>query len=99
MTSFRYELPDLALDPRYGCDTLYTPGGTFVTGGTILNVETDEGVQGEVPGAIDEKTARYLLGRDPLQREIVWHRPEEVETIPGCDAARERRCGALGHRR
>jgi L-alanine-DL-glutamate epimerase-like enolase superfamily enzyme len=73
VTSFKYDLPDLALDPRYGWDTLYTPGGTFSTGGSILTVETDAGVAGETPGAIDERTARYLLGRDPMQREEIWH--------------------------
>ena len=73
VTSFQYELPDLALDPRYGWDTLYTPGSTFMSEGSILTIETDGGVHGEVPGGVDERTARYLLGCDPLQREIIWH--------------------------
>ena len=71
-THYSYELPDLALDPRYGWDTLYTPGGTFKTGGTILSVETDGGVVGETQGAVDARTAGYLVGRDPLQREMIW---------------------------
>ena len=73
VTHFEYELADLSLDPRYGWDTLYTPGARWKTGGSILRIETDAGIAGEVPGDVDGRTAQYLIGRDPLQREIIWH--------------------------
>lgn len=73
VTHYEYELADLSLDPRYGWDTLYTPGARLRTGGSILTIETDAGIRGEVPGGVDARTAHYLLGRDPLQREIIWH--------------------------
>ena len=70
---FQYELADLSLEARYGFDTVYTPGSRLATKGSILTIETDAGIRGEVPGSIDARTAQYLLGRDPLQREIIWH--------------------------
>lgn len=73
VTHFQYELADLALEERYGFDTVYTPGGRFAKPQSILTIETDAGIHGEVPGNIDARTAQYLLGRDPLQREITWH--------------------------
>lgn len=73
VTHFQYELSDLALEPRYGFDTLYTPGGRLSKPESILTIETSAGIHGEVPGSVDARTAHYLLGRDPLQREIIWH--------------------------
>ena len=73
VTHYEYELADLAMDPRYGWDTLYTPGATWRTGGSVLTIETDAGITGEVPGGVDARTAQYLVGRDALQREIIWH--------------------------
>jgi len=70
VTHFEYELPDLA---RPTFDTFYTPGGRFTKPESILTIETDAGIHGEVPGRIDAHIANYLIGRDPLQREIIWH--------------------------
>ena len=91
-------MADLALDERYGFDTLYTPGGRFAKPQSILTIKTDAGIHGEVPGSINGRTAQYLLGRDPLQREIIWHdlkrsRRQPDATPPGsvdialCDIA------------
>ena len=73
VTVFEYQLVDLGLEERYGFDTVYTPGGNLKSTQSVLTIETDAGITGEVPGDIDARTARYLLGRDPLQREIIWH--------------------------
>ncbi len=72
-TQFDYAIDDLALEATLGFDTVYTPGGQLSSGGGILTIETSDGVRGEVPGGIDAHTARYLLGRDALQRELIWH--------------------------
>jgi L-alanine-DL-glutamate epimerase-like enolase superfamily enzyme len=73
VTHFQYELADLGLEEKLGFDTVYAPGSHLSSKGSILTVETDAGIQGEVPGGIDARSAQYLVGRDPLQREIIWH--------------------------
>lgn len=73
VTRFDYELADLGLEEKLGFDIVYQPGSRLPAGGSILTIETDAGVKGEVPGGIDARTARYILGRDPLQKEIIWH--------------------------
>ncbi|MEM7129310.1 MAG: enolase C-terminal domain-like protein [Chloroflexota bacterium] len=73
VTHFDYTVSDLAFEETLGFDTVYTPGGQLSSGGSILSIETSEGIRGEVPGSIDARTAHYLLGRNPLQREIIWH--------------------------
>ena len=70
---YQYDLDDLGLEEKFGFDTIYSPGSRLSANGTILTIETDAGIQGEAPGSIDARSARYLLGRDPLQREIIWH--------------------------
>ncbi|MBV7339560.1 mandelate racemase [Chloroflexi bacterium TSY] len=82
ITHFQYDLMDLALEVKYGFDTVYTPGDRFSTGGSILTIETDAGIRGEVPGTIDKRTAQYLLGRNPLQREIIWHDLKRLRRQP-----------------
>ena len=39
----------------------------------MVTIETSAGVKAEVPGGCDPRTARYLLGRNPLQRDVIWH--------------------------
>jgi L-alanine-DL-glutamate epimerase-like enolase superfamily enzyme len=73
VTRFDYELEDLALEETLGFDTVYKKGGRLASGGAILTIETSAGVKGSVPGGIDGRTAQYLLGRNPLDREIIWH--------------------------
>ena len=73
VTRFDYTVDGLALEEKLGFDTVYTPGGSLQSGGSILTIETSTGIRGEVPGGIDARTARYLLGRNPMQREIIWH--------------------------
>lgn len=73
VTHYTTTLTDLQLEETLGFDTVYKRGGNFSLSGSILTIETNEGVRGETPGGVDARTARYLLGRNPLQREIIWH--------------------------
>jgi len=72
VTNFKFEVPDLGLEVKLGFDTVYQPGSKLSSGGGILKIETDAGVSGEVPGGVDGRTAQYLLGRSPLDRETIW---------------------------
>jgi L-alanine-DL-glutamate epimerase-like enolase superfamily enzyme len=61
-------------------DMVYQPGGQVSSGGrlspggdSILTIETATGVRGVTPGSVDAATARYLLGRDALERDAIWH--------------------------
>lgn len=88
VTHFAYEIEDLDLEKKLGFDTVYRKGGRLASGGSILRIDTDSGVSGETPGGIDTRSAGYLLGRNPLDREIIWHdlkrsRRGEDGTPPG----------------
>ena len=69
---YGHEIENLTLEDAYGFDMVYQEGARLAGGGSILMVETDAGVRSEVPGGIDSRTANYLLGRNPLEREIIW---------------------------
>jgi L-alanine-DL-glutamate epimerase-like enolase superfamily enzyme len=73
VTQFKYEIVDMGLEETLGFDTVYRPGSRLPLTGSILTIETNIGVSGEVPGRVNARTARYLLGRNPLQRESIWH--------------------------
>jgi L-alanine-DL-glutamate epimerase-like enolase superfamily enzyme len=73
VTHYATELAELSLDEHLGFDSVYTPGGSLRSSGSILTIETNVGVTGEAPGSVDARSAGYLLGRNPLQREIIWH--------------------------
>lgn len=73
ITQFDYVIEDLDLEKTLGFDTVYQKGGRLASGGSILRIETSAGISGEVLGELDERSARYLLGRNPLDREIIWH--------------------------
>jgi L-alanine-DL-glutamate epimerase-like enolase superfamily enzyme len=73
VTHFAHEVRDLGYEERLGFDLVYQPGSVLPQSGSILTVETDAGVAGEVPGDCDARAARYLLHRNPLQRDAIWH--------------------------
>jgi L-alanine-DL-glutamate epimerase-like enolase superfamily enzyme len=73
VTNFAYEIENLELEATLGFDTVYRKGGRLDSGGTVLRIETNAGIVGETLGGVDGRTARYLLGRNPLDREIIWH--------------------------
>ena len=79
VTHYGWEIPDLGREERLGFDAVYQPGSRFPGGGSILTIETDTGVKGEAPGGVDDRAARYLLGRDPLERDIIWHDLKRAE--------------------
>ena len=69
---YAHEVQNLTMEDAYGFDMVYQEGARLPGGGSILTIETDAGVRAETPGGIDAGTAQYLLGRNPLQREIIW---------------------------
>jgi L-alanine-DL-glutamate epimerase-like enolase superfamily enzyme len=80
ITRYQYAVVDRAMDPVKRLDMLYLPGGTVSSGGRlspegdgILTIETSAGIAGQAPGSIDAAAAHYLLGRDALARDTVWH--------------------------
>ena len=73
VTTYRHEIIDMAMEEKLGFDVVYQPGSRLPTTGSILTIETSAGISGQTPGGIDERAARYLLGRNPMQREIIWH--------------------------
>ena len=73
VTRFAFEIEDLGREEQLGFDLVYRPGSRIDQGGSILRIETDAGVTGEVPGGIDARDAHYLLGRNPLERDVIWH--------------------------
>jgi L-alanine-DL-glutamate epimerase-like enolase superfamily enzyme len=73
VTTYRHEIIDMAMEEKLGFDIVYKPGSRLSTTGSILTIETNSGISGQTPGSIDERAARYLLGRNPMQREILWH--------------------------
>ena len=73
LTHFTAEIQDMGMEEQLGFDTVYRPGHSLSLNNSILTVETDAGVRGETEGDIDERSARYALGRNPLEREIIWH--------------------------
>ena len=70
---FSHEIQDMRLEAEYGFDTVYDKGHTLPLRESVLTIETSAGVNGQVLGGIDERSAHYLLGRNPLDREIIWH--------------------------
>lgn len=73
VTTYRHEIIGMAMEEKLGFDVVYKPGSRLSTTGSILTIETNGGISGQTPGSIDERAARYLLGRNPMQREILWH--------------------------
>jgi len=73
VTRYDWGIQDLGREERLGFDLVYRPGNRLQAPGSILTVETDAGVKGEVPGGIDARAAQYLLGRNPLERDKIWH--------------------------
>ena len=73
VTHFAFEVADLDLEHTLGFDMVYKKGSRLDTGSSVLRIETNDGVAGETIGGVDARSARYLLGRNPLDREIIWH--------------------------
>ena len=90
--TFTYELDDVGFDGN-GFNLVYEPGATLERTASILRIHTDDGTIGETTGSVGEPTARYLLGKDPLDRERHWseirryHRQRATGDISAVDVA------------
>ena len=75
---YGWESRDLGVDYN-GFNSVYEPGAKRQARGHILTIETDAGITGEYAGgdgvsyAQVASMARYLIGKDPLQREVLWN--------------------------
>src|SRR5437764_2464545 len=73
---YQYEVADLGPDYN-GFNQVYEPGGKHRYMGHLVAVETDAGITGEYSGGDASAMAQigmfadYLLGRNPLERELI----------------------------
>jgi L-alanine-DL-glutamate epimerase-like enolase superfamily enzyme len=77
---FQWDVDNLWTDDYYnGFNTVYKPRARTKATGRILQIHTSEGVTGEFVGgaAVDyaqmEMFVHYLVGRDPLERELIYN--------------------------
>lgn len=78
--TFEWETHDLAPDDYYnGFNLVYKPGARLRRSGNILTIHTDAGITGEFVGGGPSDYAQmgmfahYLIGKDPLQRELIFN--------------------------
>ena len=76
--TFEWETHDLAPDDYYnGFNLVYKPGARLRRSGNILTIHTDAGITGEFVGGGPSDYAQmgmfahYLIGKDPLERELI----------------------------
>jgi L-alanine-DL-glutamate epimerase-like enolase superfamily enzyme len=75
---YTWQSEDLGVDYA-GFNSVYEPGNKRTATGTVLTIETDQGITGEFNGGDGygysqvAGMARYLIGKDPLQRELLWN--------------------------
>lgn len=73
---YQHEVQDLGVDYN-GFNQVYEPGGSLPSSGYVTAIETDAGVTGEYAGGDGPSLAQiasfahYLLGRNPLERELI----------------------------
>ena len=77
---YQWQAPNLGADDDYnGFNLVYQPGPGQPRTGYILQIHTDQGITGEFAGgtAVDyaqiEMFTHYLLGRNPLERELIYN--------------------------
>src|SRR6266542_5223768 len=75
---YAWESTDLGVDYN-GFNSDYEPGARRTARGHVLTIETDSGITGEFHGGDAHaysqvgSMARYLIGKDSLQRELLWN--------------------------
>jgi len=75
---FKYETQDIGTDYN-GFNWVYKPGAHMWRTGYVLQIHTDQGIVGEYHGggvteyAQLEMYVHYLIGRNPLQRELIYN--------------------------
>ena len=90
--SFNYEITDVSFD-EHGFNFVYNPGETMTREASILRMHTSDGLISELPGSVTRRTAQYLLGKNPLDRERHWseirryHRQKRTGDIGVVDIA------------
>jgi L-alanine-DL-glutamate epimerase-like enolase superfamily enzyme len=73
---YQHQVQDLGVDYN-GFNQVYEPGGSLPSSGYVTAIETDAGVTGEYAGGDGPSLAQiasfahYLLGRNPLERELI----------------------------
>lgn len=77
---FQWEVTDISRDDYYnGFNLVYNPGAKMTMGSYILQIHTNQGITGEFVGGSNSDYAQmemfvpYLLGRNPLQRELIYN--------------------------
>ena len=74
ITHYEHEVFNLSMEAQFGFDMVYEEGSRLTSGGSIMTIETDAGVCGQVPGGnLQPRVVQYLLGRNALEREVIWH--------------------------
>src|SRR5205807_476859 len=75
---YRYTLEDMGYDYN-GFNHVYLKGNHLEQGGYVFTIETDAGITGEYVGgnsvsyAQVAMVAQYLIGKNALEREIIWN--------------------------
>jgi L-alanine-DL-glutamate epimerase-like enolase superfamily enzyme len=75
---FQWEFFDLGVDYN-GFNHVYEAGARGVGTNYLMQIHTDQGITGEVLGGVGvdyaqlEMYTHYLLGRNPLQRELIYN--------------------------
>jgi len=78
ITAYETEVHDLGVDYN-GFNSVYEAGARRQGQGRVLKIETDTGVNGEYAGGDGASYAQlamfahYLLGRNPLERELIYN--------------------------
>ncbi|MFE7712068.1 enolase C-terminal domain-like protein [Streptomyces sp. NPDC057486] len=88
ITDVTIELVDLPAQPPFRWRS-GLPGSEEPVVGGILRIHTDEGLIGEahtrrgliVADLVERRIRQDLIGRDPLLRELLWHRLWELDRI------------------
>lgn len=88
ITDVTTELVDLPAQPPFRWRA-GLPGSEGPVTGAILRLHTDEGLTGEahtrrgliVADLVERRIRQDLIGRDPLQRELLWQRMWELDRI------------------
>ncbi|MDP8924660.1 MAG: mandelate racemase [Chloroflexota bacterium] len=75
---YAYEVRELGVDYN-GFNSVYQPGARARLTGHVITIATDVGVTGEYAGGMATgyaqvpKAAAYLLGKNPLRRELIYN--------------------------
>src|SRR5215216_5284951 len=75
---FAWEVSGLGIEDN-GFNAVYQPGARGRQTGYVLRIETDQGLAGEYVGGQAASYAQvgiaasYLLGRNPLERELIYN--------------------------